>query len=89
MRDQSNDTIQTGCAKQRKERALVKGHVKWYSEKKGYGFVIAEEYGEVFIHKSGIKEFGHFGLQKDDPVTFEVKETANGQQAVNLRPLKL
>ncbi|MBW1835409.1 MAG: cold shock domain-containing protein [Deltaproteobacteria bacterium] len=66
----------------------MEGRIKWYKEKKGYGFITTEEYGDLFIHRSGIKEFGHFGLQKDDLVTFEVKETSKGKQAVNLRPSK-
>ena len=66
----------------------MEGQIKWYSEKKGYGFVSTTEYGDVFLHRSGIREFGHFGLQKDDPVTFEIKETHNGKQAFNLRPVK-
>ena len=66
----------------------MEGHIKWYSEKKGYGFVTTEEHGDVFVHNSGIMEFGHFGLQKNDPVSFDLKETAKGKQAVNLRPLK-
>ena len=65
----------------------MEGHVKFYSEKKGYGFIQTEEYGDVYVHKSGVKEFGHFGLQKGDPVTFELKETSKGRQAVNLKPL--
>lgn len=66
----------------------MEGLVKSYSEKKGYGFIDTEEYGVVFVHKSGIKEFGHFGLQKGDPVSFELKETSKGRQAINLQPLK-
>ena len=67
----------------------MKGYIKFYSEKKGYGFVKTEEYGDVYVHKSGIKEFGHFGLQKGDAVSFEVKETSTGKQAINLQPLKI
>ncbi len=66
----------------------MEGRIKWYSEKKGYGFVTTEELGDVFVHRSGIKEFGYFGLQKDDPVTFELKETHKGKQVTNLIPLK-
>ncbi|NQT68489.1 MAG: cold shock domain-containing protein [Desulfobacteraceae bacterium] len=66
----------------------MEGYVKSYSEKKGYGFIDTEEYGVIFVHKSGIKEFGHFGLQKGDPVSFELKETSKGRQAFNLQPLK-
>ncbi len=66
----------------------MEGYVKFYSEKKGYGFIKTEEHGDVYVHKSGIKEFGHFGLQKGDPVYFEIKETSNGKRAINLQPLK-
>jgi cold shock protein len=66
----------------------MEGYVKSYSEKKGYGFIYTEEHGDVFVHKSGIKEFGHFGLQEGDPVSFELKETSKGIQAINLTPVK-
>ena len=66
----------------------MEGYIKSYSEKKGYGFIDTEEHGIVFVHKSGIKKFGHFGLQKGDPVSFDLKETSKGIQAINLQPLK-
>jgi CspA family cold shock protein len=66
----------------------MEGYVKSYSEKKGYGFIHTEEHGDVFVHKSGIKEFGHFGLQEGDPVSFELRETSKGIQAINLKPIK-
>lgn len=66
----------------------MEGTVKSYSEKKGYGFIHTEEHGDIFIHKSGVKDFGYFGLQKGDPVSFDLKETNRGQQAVNLKALK-
>ena len=66
----------------------MEGYVKSYSEKKGYGFIHTEEHGDVFVHKSGIKEFGHFGLQEGDPVTFELRETSKGIQATNLKTIK-
>ncbi len=66
----------------------MNGFIKSYSEKKGFGFIDTEEPGVVFVHKSGIKEYGHFGLQKGDAVSFELKETSKGKQAINLRPAK-
>jgi CspA family cold shock protein len=66
----------------------MEGYVKFYSEKKGYGFVQTEKHGDIYVHKSGIKKFGHFGLQKGDPVSFEVKETSSGKRAINLQPIK-
>ncbi len=66
----------------------MEGRIKWYSEKKGYGFIITEELGDLYIHRSGIDDHGYFGLQKDDLVTFEIKDTPRGKQAVRLRPVK-
>ena len=71
-----------------KERLLMEGHIKWYDEKKRFGFVTTQENEDIFLHVSGIKEYGHFGLQRDDRVEFEIRETAKGKQAVNLRPAK-
>jgi CspA family cold shock protein len=73
---------------QTKERLLMEGHIKWYDEKKRFGFVTTQENEDIFLHVSGIKEYGHFGLQRDDRVEFEIRETAKGKQAVNLRPAK-
>ncbi len=67
---------------------MKKGTVKWYSEKKGYGFIENENNEEVFMHSSGIKDHGFFVLQKSDRVTFEIKETRHGRQAVNVRIVK-
>lgn len=61
------------------------GTVKWYNEKKGYGFIATEKEGDVFMHSTGIKDPGFFQLQKDDRVTFEIKETRFGRQAINVK----
>ena len=47
-------------------------HIKWYDEKKRFGFVTTQENEDIFLHVSGIKEYGHFGLQRDDRVEFEI-----------------
>ncbi len=67
---------------------MAEGSIKWYSEKKGYGFIESPEDGDLFVHSSKIKEFGYFGFQAGDLVTFEIKETPQGRQAVNVRPVK-
>ena len=66
---------------------MVEGRIKWYNAKKGYSFIETETEGDLCIHRSGIEDEGHFGLQKDDRVTFEVKKTQQGVQAVKLRVL--
>ncbi len=65
---------------------MAEGVIKWYSEKKGYGFVQSDDDKEYFLHKTGIVDHGHFGLRKDDRVAFEVKTTHRGEQAVKVRP---
>ena len=67
---------------------MAEGRIKWYNERKGFGFVTTDENEDLFLHKSGVKEFGHFGFQENDPVTFDVKETRQGRQAFNVRPVK-
>jgi len=66
---------------------MEEGTVKLYSEKKGYGFIQTENHGEIFMHNKGIEDHGHFGLQKLDRVSFEIKETSRGPQAVKVKAL--
>jgi len=68
---------------------MHEGRVKWYSEKKGYGFIETDQEGDIFVHNSGIEDHGHFGLQKLDRVTFETKKTRQGLQAVNVKVMRL
>ncbi|MBT3310633.1 MAG: cold shock domain-containing protein [Desulfobacterales bacterium] len=67
---------------------MKEGTVKWYNEKKGYGFIETEENDELFMHSSGIKDHGFFTLQKTDRVSYEIRETNRGAQAVNVRKIK-
>ena len=64
---------------------MAEGRIKWYSEKKGYGFIETDSEGDLFVHSSGIRDHGFFTLQKLDRVTFEIKETPRGKQAVNVK----
>ena len=71
-----------------RRRHMAEGRIKWYSEHKGYGFITTEDGGELFVHQSSVKDFGFFGLEKDILVTFDIKQTPKGDQAINVRPLK-
>ena len=64
---------------------MVEGTIKWYSEKKGYGFIESDEVGEIFVHKSGIDDHGFFTLGPNDKVSFEIKDTPRGKQAVKVK----
>lgn len=66
---------------------MAEGTVKWYDDKKGYGFISTGDSEDLFFHKSKITDHGYFGLQKDDKVSYEVKETGQGLQAVNVKVL--
>jgi CspA family cold shock protein len=64
---------------------MPEGRIKWYDEKKGYGFIETEGQGDIFFHKNGVRDPGYFGIRKDEPVSFEIKTTPRGAQAVEVR----
>jgi CspA family cold shock protein len=64
---------------------MSEGRIKWYNEKKGYGFIESEEVGDIFVHKSGIEDHGFFTLRSDDRVSFEVKDTQSGKLATRVK----
>jgi CspA family cold shock protein len=63
---------------------MADGTVKWFNERKGYGFIAQEEGPDVFVHYSGINGDGFKSLQEGDRVTFEVEEGGKGPAAVNV-----
>ena len=60
------------------------GVVKWFGEKKGYGFISQDEGGDVFVHYSSIEMPGFKTLEEGDRVSFEVEQTDRGPQARNV-----
>ncbi len=66
---------------------MVEGRVKWFNEKKGYGFIETDTYGDVFVHYTGIEGYGFRTLREMDRVSLEVEETPKGKQAVNVKVL--
>lgn len=66
----------------------MKGEIKWFSSKKGYGFIISEDGHDVFVHQSNIVMDGFRTLREDDIVEFELEESADGRkQAVKVTPI--
>jgi CspA family cold shock protein len=63
---------------------VAKGHVKWFNEKKGFGFISRDDGNDVFVHFSAIKKDGFKVLYEGDEVEFEVTDGPKGPQASNV-----
>ena len=63
---------------------MAEGTVKWFSEKKGYGFIEQEDGPDVFVHHTGIKGEGFKSLREGDRVTFDIEQGKKGPSAVNV-----
>ena len=63
---------------------MANGVVKWFSEKKGYGFIEQEDGPDVFVHFSGINADGFRTLNEGDSVTFDIEQGQKGPSAVNV-----
>ena len=63
---------------------LATGTVKWFNEKKGFGFIQQEDGEDLFVHYSSIDMDGFKNLAEGDEVTFDVEKTDRGFQAKNV-----
>ena len=63
------------------------GRVKWFDEKKGFGFIEREDGSDVFVHFKAIKGEGYKTLTEGQEVEFDVEDGPKGLQASNVTPL--
>jgi CspA family cold shock protein len=63
---------------------MERGQVKWFNDKKGYGFITKEDGKDVFVHHSAIQGEGFKTLKEGQAVEFDVTHGAKGEQAVNV-----
>jgi len=66
---------------------MSEGKVKWFNERKGFGFIETDEGNDVFVHFSAIQDSGFKTLQEGQRVSFEVQQGQKGPAAENVRAL--
>ncbi len=64
--------------------AATTGKVKWFDEKKGFGFIERQDGDDVFVHFRAIQVPGYKTLAEGQEVQFEVEQGQKGPQAVNV-----
>ncbi len=63
---------------------MQQGKVKWFNDKKGYGFIASDDGQEYFVHFSGIGGDGFKTLSEGDSVEFELEDSDKGKRAVRV-----
>ena len=66
---------------------MAKGIVKWFNDKKGFGFIEQENGKDIFVHHSAINMHGFRTLAEGDRVSFDIEDTDRGPAAKNVQKL--
>ena len=75
-----------GSNQRRKHVNMATGTVKWFSDAKGYGFIIPDDgSNDLFAHFSGINMSGFKTLKEGQKVSFDVVQGPKGKQASNIK----
>ncbi|HHO76715.1 MAG TPA: cold-shock protein [Deltaproteobacteria bacterium] len=63
---------------------MAEGTVKWFNEKKGFGFITSDSGEDVFVHHTSIVQQGFRTLEEGQRVTFDIVNGPKGPQASNV-----
>ena len=66
---------------------MAEGTVKWFSEKKGYGFIEQDDGEDIFVHHTGINGPGFKTLNEGQRVRFEIETSPRGPKATQVESL--
>ncbi len=69
------------------ENGRETGVVKWFNDKKGYGFISRDSGDDVFVHHSSIVAEGFRSLAEGNRVDFAITQDQKGQAAVDVRKI--
>ena len=61
------------------------GTIKWFDPSKGYGFLIRDNGGDLFVHLRSVQSQDRRKLKENTRVRFSVEDTEKGPQAENIR----
>ncbi|MCX6894829.1 MAG: cold-shock protein [Verrucomicrobia bacterium] len=64
---------------------MASGKVKWFDNKKGFGFILQDTGQDVFVHHTSIQGSGFKTLNEGDAVSFEVVTSDKGPKAENVQ----
>ena len=68
---------------------MASGKVKWFDNKKGFGFIAQDTGQDVFVHHTSITGAGFKTLNEGEEVTFEIVPSDKGLKAQNVQRLVL
>ena len=63
----------------------MKGKIKWYNSRKGYGFIEGEDKKDIFVHRNSIPDGTY--LNEGDQVEYEIEDSDKGPQATKVKKL--
>ena len=66
---------------------MPQGTVKWFNNKRGWGFIVKEDGEDIFVHYSAIKGDGFKSLDEGQRVQFEIETDDKGPAAANVEPV--
>jgi len=66
---------------------VPEGKVKWFNEKKGFGFIEQDGGKDLFVHYTGITSDSFKTLPEGQRVSYEVEETSKGPKAKNVQKI--